>query len=164
MKKIIIIISILMIMSVSLFSANKKIQSFSFEDINGNKVNTTELLKKGPIVLDFWATFCAPCMKSLPAYNDLAKKYPNVTFIAVSSDSPKAKDKVIRTVKSMKLQMLTTIDATNDIQKMFNVSSIPETFLINQKGEIVFQHSGYVPGDEKKLDKELDTLMKGTKK
>lgn len=159
------IITLIMILAClgSLFAANQRIQSITFEDINGNKVNTNELLKKGPIVIDFWATFCAPCMKSLPAYNKLATKYKNVTFIAVSSDSPKAKDKVIRTVKSMKLNMLTTIDASRSIQKIFNVKEIPETYLINQKGEIVFQHNGFIPGDESKLDKEIDKLLKGNK-
>ena len=95
MKRIMITVMILLV-SLTLFAQTKKIQNFSFEDINGKKINTAELLKKGPIVLDFWATFCAPCMKSLPAYNKLAIEYPNITFIAVSSDSPRAKDKVIK--------------------------------------------------------------------
>jgi len=124
MKKNILIICLLLL-SISLFAQTKKLQNFTFEDINGKRVSTEELLKKGPIVLDFWATFCAPCMKSLPAYNKLAEKYPNVTFIAVSSDSPKAKDKVIRTVKSLKLDMITTIDANRSIQKIFNIKEIP---------------------------------------
>ena len=162
MKKNILIICLLLL-SISLFAQTKKLQNFTFEDINGKRVSTEELLKKGPIVLDFWATFCAPCMKSLPAYNKLAEKYPNVTFIAVSSDSPKAKDKVIRTVKSLKLDMITTIDANRSIQKIFNIKEIPETFVINQKGEITFHHNGFVPGDENKLDKEIDKALKGSK-
>ncbi|HPM02323.1 MAG TPA: TlpA disulfide reductase family protein [Candidatus Cloacimonadota bacterium] len=162
MKKNILIICLLLL-SISLFAQTKKLQNFTFEDINGKRVSTEELLKKGPIVLDFWATFCAPCMKSLPAYNKLAEKYPNVTFIAVSSDSPKAKDKVIRTVKSLKLDMITTIDANRSIQKIFNIKEIPETFVINQKGEITFHHNGFVPGDENKLDKEIDKVLKGSK-
>ncbi|MDD2650613.1 MAG: TlpA disulfide reductase family protein, partial [Candidatus Cloacimonetes bacterium] len=124
MKRIMITVMILLV-SLTLFAQTKKIQNFSFEDINGKKINTAELLKKGPIVLDFWATFCAPCMKSLPAYNKLAIEYPNITFIAVSSDSPRAKDKVIKTVRSLKLDMITTIDANKSIQKSFNVKEIP---------------------------------------
>ncbi len=163
MKKRNILILCLLLAAFSLFAQNKKLQNFTFEDINGKKVNTAELLKKGPIVVDFWATFCAPCMKSLPAYNKLAQKYPNVTFIAVSSDSPKAKDKVIRTVKSLKLDMLTTIDANRSIQKIFSIKEIPETFVINQDGEITFHHNGFIPGDENKLDKEIAKVVKGTK-
>ncbi|HPY95973.1 MAG TPA: TlpA disulfide reductase family protein [Candidatus Cloacimonadota bacterium] len=162
MKKTIFIVALL-VLSMSLFAQTKKIQNMTFEDINGKKISTDKLLAKGPIVLDFWATFCAPCMKSLPAYNQLADKYPNVTFIAVSSDSPRAKDKVIKTVKSLKLNMTTVIDGNRSIQKAFNVKEIPETYLINQKGEIVFHHNGYVPGDENKLATEIDKVLKGTK-
>ncbi|MCB5249710.1 MAG: TlpA disulfide reductase family protein [Candidatus Cloacimonadales bacterium] len=162
MKRIMITVMILLV-SLTLFAQTKKIQNFSFEDINGKKINTAELLKKGPIVLDFWATFCAPCMKSLPAYNKLAIEYPNITFIAVSSDSPRAKDKVIKTVRSLKLDMITTIDANKSIQKSFNVKEIPETFVINQEGEITFHHNGYIPGDEDKLEEELKKLLKGSK-
>lgn len=162
MKKTIFIVALL-VLSLSLFAQTKKIQNMTFEDINGEKISTDKLLSKGPIVLDFWATFCAPCMKSLPAYNQLADKYPNVTFIAVSSDSPRAKDKVIKTVKSLKLNMTTVIDGNRSIQKAFNVKEIPETYLINQKGEIVFHHNGYVPGDENKLATEIDKVLKGTK-
>ncbi len=162
MKKTIFIVALL-VLSLSLFAQTKKIQNMTFEDINGEKISTDKLLSKGPIVLDFWATFCAPCMKSLPAYNQLADKYPNVTFIAVSSDSPRAKDKVIKTVKSLKLNMVTVIDGNRSIQKAFNVKEIPETYLINQKGEIVFHHNGYVPGDENKLATEIDKVLKGTK-
>ncbi|HOQ81117.1 MAG TPA: TlpA disulfide reductase family protein [Candidatus Cloacimonadota bacterium] len=117
MKKTIFIVALL-VLSMSLFAQTKKIQNMTFEDINGKKISTDKLLAKGPIVLDFWATFCAPCMKSLPAYNQLADKYPNVTFIAVSSDSPRAKDKVIKTVKSLKLNMTTVIDGNKVFKRL----------------------------------------------
>ncbi|MDD3502210.1 MAG: TlpA family protein disulfide reductase, partial [Candidatus Cloacimonetes bacterium] len=74
-----------------------------------------------------------------------------------------AKDKVIKTVRSLKLDMITTIDANKSIQKSFNVKEIPETFVINQEGEITFHHNGYIPGDEDKLEEELKKLLKGSK-
>lgn len=158
MKKIIVILFI--IMSISMLMA-QKVQNFTFEDATGKKLVFTDLTKKGLVVLDFWATSCGPCMKSLPSFNKLTEKYKDVTFVAVSCDSPKAKDKVLKTIKSSGYKFIVGMDASREIQKQFNVTSIPMTFIINSKGEIVWTHSGYVPGDEKKLEEEIIKNLKG---
>ncbi len=161
MKKIFVIMIVLICFG-ALFA--QKVQNFTFEDSNGKKIILSDLTKKGIVVLDFWATSCGPCMKSLPALNKLTEKYRDVSFIAISCDSPKSKDKVLKTIKSQKFQFIVGIDGSREVQKIFNVTSIPMTFIINAKGEIVYQHPGYVPGDEKKIEEEILKFKKGSEK
>lgn len=160
MKKVIIILALLAAFTVYL-SAVEKIKPFVIEDANGKKISSTELLAKGPIVIDFWATFCGPCMKELPELSKMQDKYKEITVIAISNDSPKTKDKAKAHVKSSKYSFITAFDDAGTVKKMLNITDIPRTVLINKDSEIVFDHTGYIPGDEKHIDEAIEKLLQG---
>ncbi len=159
MKKIALILIIMSLLVC--ISAVEKIKPFTLEDLSGAKVKSADLLAKGPIVIDFWASFCSPCLKALPEFDKIQKKYKNdITIVAVCADIPKNKDKAKSIIKSQKFSFVTLFDDAKDLQKMLNVTELPRTFLVNEKGEIVYEHSGYIKGDEKKLEEAIIKLLK----
>ncbi|HUM46792.1 MAG TPA: redoxin domain-containing protein, partial [Chitinophagales bacterium] len=90
-KKFACLFAILMIIAAhSSFSQDKKLPSITLSDVDGNKVDVSQLSKDGKIIiLSFWATWCVPCKKELTnimdVYEDWQKNY-NVELIAVSID------------------------------------------------------------------------------
>ncbi len=139
-----------------------KLPSVSVKDINGKTVNIKNVAKEGQItVISFWATWCSPCKKELDnvaeLYPEWQKKY-NVQLIAVSIDDARTSAKVKSTVNSKAWDYTVLLDSNEELKRALNVNSVPFTLLINQKGEIVYQHTGYKAGDELKLQEKIKEL------
>ncbi len=132
-----------------------------FDLLDGKKVTLSELVKKGPVVLDFWATWCEPCKKEMVQLEKLSKKYreKGVTVLAVSQDSPKSLAKVKPYIRSKRFTYPIALDPNQQVGKKFNVQLVPTTFVINSRMEIIWTHQGYIPGDEKKLEKIILGLL-----
>lgn len=142
--------------------AGEGVPDFTLEDINGNSVKSSTLIGKGPLIINFWASWCKPCLKELPTLNNLQAKYDTlVTVVCISTDRPRALPSVKSLIKSQKFSFITLIDQNSEVQKLFNVTSIPKTFLINKEGEIVYEHTGYNRGDERYLEEELLKMLSG---
>lgn len=157
------LIILLMLIFCSNLFAIKRLPNFSLEDIDGNKVKSSELLGKGPIILDFWATFCGPCMKELPELNNLQMKYDTlITIVCISVDKPKSLSSAKAIIKSKKYSFITLFDTNKEVQNLFNVKSIPRIFVFDKHGNMVYDHTGYKKGDEENLENELIKMLSDT--
>jgi len=136
--------------------------SFTVETFDGKIVRSATLLETGPIFLDFWSTGCAPCLKALPHINEFTTRFPNLNVVVVSTDPPRLKDKSQRYIKTNKFDFIAGYDGNKDLQRMFNVSSIPRTFIIDVNGEIVYDHASYNPGDEEEYIAQLRALFEAS--
>ncbi|OPX27782.1 MAG: hypothetical protein B1H05_00345 [Candidatus Cloacimonas sp. 4484_140] len=133
---------------------------FTLEDINGDQVNSDELLDKKAVIIDFWAKWCGPCKKALPHLSDLQEKYEDlVNVVCITIDKARNGDKAKSFVKSKKFEFITLFDPNKDVSNLFNVNTIPRTFIINENGKIVYRHEGYTQGDEHDLETELRKII-----
>mgnify|MGYP000043842096 FL=1 len=142
---------------------NKKLPSVKLNDMKGNAVNTAELGFKGPVVISFWATWCAPCKKELNTIHDLYTDWQEETgvqLVAVSIDDEKTKSQVPIYVNGRAWDYLVLMDPNGDFKRAMGVNNVPHTFLIDQEGNIVYSHNNYAPGDEEKLYEEIKKLSK----
>ena len=137
----------------------QKAPDFTIETFDGKTIRSSALLEKGPIFLDFWATWCQPCVRSLPHINSFVSKYPNLNVVVVSVDRPRDKDKALNFIRSRKYDFIHAFDGSKDLQNMFNASVPPRSIIINQDGEIIMNSTGYKPGDEEKYIEILDKLF-----
>jgi len=146
---------LLFLLAVISVYADKLMPDFTLQDVNGNDVNLENALKNGPVIVDFWASWCQPCLKELPSLNEFQKKYPNITVLAITIDAPKSTARAKSEVKSKQYEFTTLFDTNQTVKGKLNVSSIPHNLIIDQKGTIAFEHMGYNVGDEKVLEEEL---------
>ncbi len=88
-------------------------------------------------VLEFWATWCPPCVQSIPHTIELADKYKDkaVSFIALSVD--RSSEPVKKMVKSKGITYHVGMD--NGLSEKYSVRSIPSTFIIGRSGQVVWQ-------------------------
>lgn len=154
-----IILLFLTIISITV-SAQDQI-NLSVSTIGNKNIEISELYKKGPLLINFWALWCEPCKVEMRVLKNLYKKYKDkgFTILGINQDSPKSVSKVRSYISSQKINFPVVIDPNSQLLQKFNGQSIPYSLLINEEGEIVYKNVGYLPGDEAKLEKEIQKLL-----
>ena len=110
-------------------------------------------------VISFWATWCVPCINELDALQDKVDegKIKSFKLIAISTDESRTVQKVRPMVKARGWTFDIYLDESNEIKRAFNATNIPFIIAIS-KGKIVYQKTGYTPGDEEVLIEKINQL------
>lgn len=149
------------IASVS-FAQNKTLPDVSVQELSGKKVDIQDYAENGKItVLSFWATWCVPCKKELDNiaeyYEDWQEDY-NMELVAISVDNARSATKIKTVVDSKGWEYDVLSDKNGDLKRALNFQAVPYTMVIDQEGNIVYRHDGYVEGDEYELEELLKKL------
>ncbi len=136
----------------------KPISSLIFEDFSGNKINLKDYYGK-LIIVNFWATWCAPCKKEMPSLDNLyqSNDFKNLQVFAVNMEQPnKIKtQKFFTDLNIKKLEIY--FDSELNFLKEFKLRGVPTTVLVNKKGEEFARIIGEINFQDKKF---LKWLMK----
>lgn len=134
------------------------------KDLQGKRIKASELKNsEGPMIVSFWATWCKPCLKELNAIAEVYEDWQEETgvkLVAISIDDVRASHKVPSFVNGNDWAYEVYIDENGDLKRAMNVVNVPHTFLLNSKGEIVYQRTVYAPGDEEILYEKIQELKK----
>jgi len=130
-------------------------------DIDGNSVNINEIKGEKLTVLDFWATWCGPCIKSIPELVKLSEEFheQGVRFIGINTDSPRNRSKVKPFASSMGITYPVLIDSDQQLQSDFFINGFPTMLVLDEKGKVLFTHVGYIQGDEKIIEDTINKLL-----
>lgn len=138
MKKNILYLVFIMFVSNSLFSQTK----LKVGDIAPN-IHITDYISNIPndknfknkfILLEFWATWCGPCLDQVPNLNKLQEKYKSKNDFVLISITDEKVDKVLRTLKRIPFKSVVVSDQTKQTIKNFGINAFPTTILIDDKG------------------------------
>lgn len=152
---------IAVVIPLIIFSQN--LPQVQLKTLDRKNVESNEVIKNdsGPILLCFWATWCKPCIKELDTYNNLYPDWQeetNVKIILISTDNARSMYRVAPFVNGKGWDFDVYLDANSDLKRAMNVVNVPHTFLLNKEGEIVWQHTSYMSGDEEEVLKEIKKL------
>lgn len=136
--------------------------SISLEKVDGGMFSFEEIRGKKHLVAAFWATWCEPCKQEL---KKLAVMYPDfsdsVEFVGISTDTEEMIDKVNEFAAEAALPFPILVDPSgNTVSSIIpGGDSVPYMIVVDKNGVVVSHHSGYNPGDEEALRKELQELV-----
>lgn len=166
MKRIFATICLICVFSISYSQIkNTKLPSIEIKTVDGKNINTSSISNDGkPILISFWATWCKPCIKELTTiaevYEDWQKE-TGIKLIAVSIDDSRSSVNVKPLINGKNWNYEVLLDVNSDFKRAMNVNAVPHTFLINGKGEIVWQHTSFTDGGEIELLKLIKQVAAG---
>jgi thiol-disulfide isomerase/thioredoxin len=132
----------------------QQIPKTSLKDINGKTIDIQELTNSDSVkILNFWATWCVPCINELDAISEIYEDWQDETkveLIAISTDDARTKKRVKPLVNGKGWEYQILMDDNQELKRALNISTLPHVILI-KNGEIVYRHSGYTPGSEDEL-------------
>src|SRR5690554_4232897 len=142
---------------------------FTLKDLDGNTVSLSDFEGK-VVVLDFWATWCAPCIKSFPAMQMALDKYkddPGVEFLFINTweqrDDPSVMVKQLMERRGFNFLVLLDqkdpVSKRNPVVESYGVIGIPAKFIVDTKGNIRHKVTGFKGGSDEAQVRELATLI-----
>lgn len=140
---------------------NIMLPDLSVRLLDGKQVRLSELLEEGPLLVSFWATWCAPCKKEMIFLEEFHQKYNENSFrvLAISTDSPKSMSKVKSYIRAKKYTFLVGIDPNQEIAKKMNALLMPTTLILNKDRKVSWYHQGFIPGDEKEIEAQIRAVL-----
>lgn len=144
--------------------AQNKIPDVQIQTIEFETFKTSQIQNDGkPFIIDFWATWCAPCKAELNAINDEWEDWEEtgVKIYAVSIDNSRSVNSVQPYVYGQDWPYEVLLDVNSEFRRAMNVNNVPHVFLFDGEGKVVKQHTSYSPGNEEELLELVKKLAAG---
>jgi thiol-disulfide isomerase/thioredoxin len=124
--------------------------------IDGESVQLSDFEGK-PLFINFWATWCPPCVAELPEINDLHNAYRDkVVFLLITDESPET----VRAFMKQKNYNLPVYFIQSSVPEIFATSSIPATFIVSPENKIVIEKRGAAKWNSNSMHKLFDGMIK----
>lgn len=114
---------------------------------------------KGIVMLDFWATWCPPCVEEMPVLAELAAEYKEKGVALYAVNLQEDKDTVQQFLVEKKLDVQVLLDTQGTVASAYGVESIPMLVIVDNEGVVRHVHVGYNPNIRQQLQTELDALL-----
>jgi peroxiredoxin len=137
---------------------------FRVRALDGAWIELDRLRRDGPVLIDFWATWCKPCVAALPEIEALHRRLGprGLTVLGVSVDGPRNHARVRPFANRLGLTFPLVLDGDGDLQQRFQVRAVPTTVLVDRSGAIVHVRQGWRPGETEALERAAEALLPAT--
>ena len=135
---------------------------FELESLKGESIRLSDHLGKDVVLLDFWATFCDPCLAAMPHLDELYKKHKDDGFVifGISIDGPDSVAQVKAEVAKLGVTFPILLDQESRVVKLYNPkTSAPYSVLIGKNGGIIAKKEGYTTGDSSSIDRDVEAAL-----
>jgi peroxiredoxin len=137
---------------------------FELESLSGETVRLGDHLGREVVLIDFWATFCEPCLASMPHLDALYKKYKprGLEVLGISIDGPESMAQVRTEVGKLGVTFPILLDQETRVVALYNPkTSAPFSVLIGRDGRIRVKREGYSTGNAAALEADIVAALEG---
>jgi peroxiredoxin len=129
--------------------------------LDGHELELSKHLGKEVVILDFWATWCGPCVRALPMIIAATDKYRDKGVVLYAMNQREDADTIRPFLEQEKLDVTVALDADGKVGEQYGVEGIPQTVIIGKDGKVQVVHVGFSPNLKQRLLSELDDLLAG---
>jgi peroxiredoxin len=131
---------------------------FTLKSYTGKNIKLSEL--RGQVVLlNFWASWCGPCRQEMPLLGKIHEKYKSMGFTVLAVNVEEDAKPAISIIQKTNIKFPVLFDSENSVSKLYKVSAMPSTVIIDRDGNMRYLHEGYKPGDEEKYKEWVKKLL-----
>jgi len=131
---------------------------FKLTDLTGKPLTLSEY--KGKVVfLDFWATWCPPCVMSTPEVEKIVADYKAKDVVVLSISLDQNEEALRQFVQARNIENRVALAGPGGVDQLYNVHAIPQFFIVDQKGYVANAWEGFNPAFPGQWRKELDRLL-----
>jgi peroxiredoxin len=134
---------------------------FEVPGLDGTTVSLAEYLGKNVIVLDFWATWCGPCVQALPEVSAVTSSLKDRGVVFYAVNIREEEQVVVDFLKEQNLDVPVALDAAGEVASAYQVSGIPQSVIIGKDGKVQVVHVGFGANLKELLTGELEQLLDG---
>ena len=112
------------------------------------------------VMVNFWATWCAPCRQEMPHLKRLYDKYRGAGFVLLGVNVDDDTGKAAEVAAKLGVTFPVLLDTEKSVSKLYDLSTMPSTVIIDRDGKVRYLHRGYLAGYEDNYDKQIRELLK----
>lgn len=142
-------------------SLRAALETLELPDLNGDIVALSSYLGRGPILVDFWATWCKPCLKALPELDALYAEWRErgLSVVAINEDGPRNAPKVKPFMQTNGYEFPVLLDLNREAQRRLQAVALPTTLLLDADGTVLHSSFGYDPGELDRIRPLIESLL-----
>ena len=153
------ILAVALVLPVQAEDVSGPAPDFTLAARDGGPVTLSDL--KGQVVMiNFWATWCGPCRKEMPLLEQLHQRYERLGFTLLGVNVEEEGTDREAFLKDTPVTFPILYDPENNVSKLYNVSAMPSTVLVDRAGNVRFLHHGYQEGYENAYQDQIRTLVR----
>ena len=111
------------------------------------------------VVVDFWASWCAPCRRSFPWLNEMHARYADDGLVIIGVNVDASRDDARQFLAEIPADFTVTFDPDGDMARQFDVVAMPSTYVYDRAGALHARHLGFRVGDRDDYEHTLRTLL-----
>jgi peroxiredoxin len=139
----------------------KPAPNFELDQLDGPKLTLAKHKGQAVVLLDFWATWCGPCRKSLPVLADVAAKFKDQGLVFYAINQREKAETIRDFLANQSFKLPVALDSEGKVGGDYGVEGIPQTVLIARDGRVQAVHVGYDPAQKDTLTKQIEDLLAG---
>ena len=135
---------------------------FSLQDLDGNEFTLSEHVGRRVVLLNFWATWCDPCLVEMPHLDRMSRDYGDagLQVVCIAIDGPDTVADVRSEIRRHDYSFTVLLDTETEVKSLYNPrGDAPFSVLIDRSGSIVWSREGYRPGHMQELEDRLRELL-----
>jgi thiol-disulfide isomerase/thioredoxin len=153
------LIYLLLVLLAQPLAAQQTAPPFSGVEVkSGETISLADYLGK-VVFLDFWASWCVPCLSSLPAYEEMRKEIGTAEFELIAVNVDEFSEDGLAFLGEHPVSYPVLLDPDGEIGIPYQIRTLPHSFLIDRDGRIVASYRSFKKGDEARIKKEVEHLI-----